>query len=78
MTAGKTIALTIWTYVGKMMSLLFNMLSRFIIAVWFVYLRLNNSLKSFRSETLAWVPSRREESSSQNNYCSVIYFLVRG
>ena len=27
MTAGKTIALTIWTIVGKMMSLLFNMLS---------------------------------------------------
>ena len=26
MTAGKTIALTIWTFVGKMMSLLFNTL----------------------------------------------------
>ena len=32
MTSGKTIALTIWTLVGKMMSLPFNMLSRFIIA----------------------------------------------
>ena len=32
MTTGKTIALTIWTFVGKMMSLLFNMLSKFIIA----------------------------------------------
>ena len=32
MTAGKTIALTIWTFVGKMISLLFNMLSRFVIA----------------------------------------------
>ena len=32
MTTGKTIALTIWTFVGKVMSLLFNMLSRFIIA----------------------------------------------
>ena len=28
MTTGKTIALTIWTFVGKMMSLLFNMLFR--------------------------------------------------
>ena len=28
MTAGKTIALTRWTFVGKVMSLLFNMLSR--------------------------------------------------
>ena len=31
-TTGKTIALTRWTYVGKVMSLLFNMLSRFVIA----------------------------------------------
>ena len=32
MITGKTIALTRWTFVGKVMSLLFNMLSRFIIA----------------------------------------------
>ena len=32
MTTRKTIALTIWTFVGKMMSMLFNMLSRFVIA----------------------------------------------
>ena len=32
MTTGKTIALTRWTFVGKVMSLLFNMLSRFVIA----------------------------------------------
>ena len=32
MTTGKTIALTTWTFVGKVISLLFNMLSRFIIA----------------------------------------------
>ena len=31
-TTGKTIALTRWTFVGKVMSLLFNMLSRLIIA----------------------------------------------
>ena len=31
MTTGKTIALTRWTFVGKVMSLLFNMLSRFFI-----------------------------------------------
>ena len=30
-TTGKTIALTIWTFVVKVMSLLFNMLSRFVI-----------------------------------------------
>ena len=32
MTTGKTIALAIWTFVGKVMSLLLNTLSRFIIA----------------------------------------------
>ena len=31
-TMGKTRALTIWTFVGKVISLLFNMLSRFVIA----------------------------------------------
>ena len=30
MTTGKTIALTIWIFVGKVISLLFNMLSRFV------------------------------------------------
>ena len=32
MTTGKTIALIVWTFVGKVMSLLFNMLSMFVIA----------------------------------------------
>ena len=31
MTTGKTMALTIWTFVGKVIFLLFNMLSRFVI-----------------------------------------------
>ena len=32
MTTGKTVALTRWTFVSKVMSLLFNMLSRLVIA----------------------------------------------
>ena len=32
MTTGKTVALTMWNFVGKVMSLLFNMLSRLVIA----------------------------------------------
>ena len=32
MTTEKTIALAVWTFVGKVMSLLFNILSRFVIA----------------------------------------------
>ena len=31
MTIGKTIALTRWTFVGKVISLLYNMLSRFVL-----------------------------------------------
>ena len=40
MTAGKTIALTLWTFVGKVMSLLFIMLSKFVLAFfpWSKYL----------------------------------------
>ena len=32
MTTAKTVTLTIWIFVGKVMSLLFNTLSRFVIA----------------------------------------------
>ena len=32
MTTGKTITLTVWTFLGKVRSLLFNMLSRFVMA----------------------------------------------
>ena len=32
MTTGKTVALTIWTFVSKVMCLLYNMLSWFVIA----------------------------------------------
>ena len=38
MTTGKTIVLTRQTFVGKVMSLLFNTLSRFVIA----YIRINS------------------------------------
>ena len=35
MTTGKTIALTRWTFVGKVISMLFNMLSRFFFLLYF-------------------------------------------
>ena len=35
MTSGKTIALTRWAFVGKVMFLLFNMLFRFVIVFFF-------------------------------------------
>ena len=33
MTTGKVIALTLWTFVGKVISLLLNTLSRFVVAI---------------------------------------------
>ena len=59
MATGKTIALTRWTFVGKVISLLFNMLSRFIVFLprskhlWISWLQ--------RPLTVIWSP--RKESS---------------
>ena len=47
MSTGKTIALTVWTFVGKVMSLHFNTLSRFIIAY----------LPSSRCLLISWLQS---------------------
>ena len=47
MTTGKIIALTRWTFVGKVMSLLFNMLSRLVIAV----------LPRSKHLLISWLPS---------------------
>ena len=45
-TTGKMIALTRWTFVGKVMSLLFNMLSRYVFFMYFVLCYSSN--KTFR------------------------------
>ena len=47
-TTGKTIALTIWTFVGKVMSLIFNMLSRLVIAF----------LPRSKHLLISWLPSK--------------------
>ena len=47
MTTGKTIALTIWIFVGKVMSLLFNVLSRFVTAF----------LPRSKCLLISWLPS---------------------
>ena len=41
MTTGKTVALTRWTFVGKVMSLLFNMLSRLLFTKRYCFLSLS-------------------------------------
>ena len=51
MTTGKTIALTRWTFVGKVMYLLFNMLSRLVIAF----------LPKSKRLLISWLPSPSAE-----------------
>ena len=51
MSNGKTVALAIWTFVGKMMSLLFNTFSRFVI----VFLPKNKHL------LISWLQSQSTE-----------------
>ena len=65
MTTGKTIALTRWTFVGKVMSLLFNMLSKLVITflprskcllIWWYLLLLNESGSSSKSSSSLFLP----------------------
>ena len=57
MTTGKTIALTRWTFVGKVVSLLFNMLSRFVM----------ERAMAPHSSTLAWkIPWMEEPNRLQS------------
>jgi len=53
MTTGKTIALTRQTFVGKLMSLLFNMLSRLVIAVLCMLHRKKGNRRNGREE-ISW------------------------
>ena len=51
MTTGKTIALTRWTFVGQVMSLLFDMLSRLVIIC------NNNNRNSLQKKAQDWMAS---------------------
>ena len=71
MTTGKTIALTIQTFVGKVMSVFFNMLSRFIM----------EKAMAPHSSTLAWkIPWMEEPGQLQSmgsrlsNFTFTFYF----
>ena len=65
MTTGKTIALTRWNFVGKVMSLLFNMLSRFVI----------NFLPRSKRVLISWLqsPSTSDFGAPQNKVCHCFY-----
>ena len=60
MTTGKTIALTRWTFVGKVMPLLFNMLSRLVIAF---------LARSKRLNFMAAVTVRGDFGAQENKIC---------
>ena len=66
MTSGRTIALTIWTFVDKVMSLLFNMLSRFVSA----FLPRSKCLNF-----MAAVPICSDFGAQQNKACHCFYFF---
>ena len=60
MTTGKTTALTRWAYVGKVISLLFNMLSRFVIT----FLRRKEAFSSKPSSKASLVAQRLKQLSA--------------
>ena len=65
-TTGKTIALTTWTFVGKVMSLLFNMLSRLVIIF----------LPRSKCILISWLQSICSDFGAQKNkvsHCFPIY-----
>ena len=66
MTTGKTIALTLWIFVGKVMSLLFNMLSRFVIA----FLPRSKHLFNF----MAAVTIHSDVGAQENKICHCFHF----
>ena len=66
MTTGKTIALTRWTFVGKVMSLLFNMLSRLVRA--FLPRSKHHLISRLQSPPAVILESRKIK--------SVIFFII--
>jgi len=76
MTTGKTIALAIWTFVSQVMSLLFNMVSRFVIA----FLPRNNRfliswLQSPSAVTLE--PKKKKSITVATFYPSICHEVMR-
>ena len=59
MNTGKTIAVTIWTFVSKVMSLLFNTLSRFVIAF----------LPRSKHLLISWLQSPQFLGAQENKVC---------
>ena len=65
MTAGKSIALTIWTFVDNVASLLFNMMSWFVIAL----------LPRIKCHLISWLQSLNDFVAQENKICSWFHFF---
>ena len=76
MRTGKTIALTIWTFVGKVMSLLFNMLSRFVIA--FLPRSKHLLISRLQSSSIVILEPKKIKSVTLSIVSSSIYHEVKG
>ena len=75
-TTGKTIALTIWTFFGKVMSLLFDSLSRFVIAF---HLRSNHFLISrLQSPSTVLLELRKRKSVTASTFSLFVCHEVVG
>ena len=77
MNTGKTIALNIWTFVGRVMSLLFNTLSRFLIA----FLLRSNHLLISRLQSPSTVilePKKRESFTTFTFFPSICHVQYYG
>ena len=73
-TAGQTIALTRQTFVGKVMSLLFNMLSRFVIA----FLEKHLLISWLRSLSTVILEPKKRESVTASTFPPSVYYEVVG
>ena len=76
MTTGKTIALTIWTFAGKVMSLLFNMLSRLVIA--FLPRSKNLLISRLQSPSAVTFGAQKIKSATVSTVSPTIYHEVMG
>ena len=76
MTTGKTIALTIQTFVSKVMSLLFNMLSRFAIA--FLPRSMHLLISWLQSPSLVILEPKKIKSVTVSTVSLSIYHEVTG
>ena len=71
MTTGKAIALTIWTFVGKVMSLFFNTLSRLVIA--FLPRSKHLLISWLRSQSAVILEPKKIKSANVSKFFQIIF-----